>query len=99
MSGTDTASNLSNVHIDDVTRRVLDLLRELGDEPDDGIRASSSLIDDLGLDSLDVAELAMALEDEFNLAIPDSDLIDNANTTVGDVIAYIVKRLSEAKES
>jgi len=99
MSVTDTASNLLSDRIDDVTRRVLDLLRELGGEPDDGIQSSSLLIDDLGMDSLDVVELSITLEEEFNLTIPDSDLIDNANTTVGDVIAYIVKRLLEAKES
>ena len=47
----------------------------------------SSFIDDLGADSLDIVELIMALEEEFDLQIPDSEA--EKIMTVGDVVEYI----------
>ena len=47
----------------------------------------ASFIDDLGADSLDIVELIMALEEEFDLEIPDSDA--EKVVTVGDVVEYI----------
>jgi len=47
----------------------------------------ASFIDDLGADSLDIVELVMALEEEFDIEIPDSDA--EKVTTVGDVVEYI----------
>ena len=47
----------------------------------------ASFIDDLGADSLDIVELVMALEEEFDLEIPDSDA--EKVVTVGDVVDYI----------
>ena len=47
----------------------------------------ASFIDDLGADSLDIVELIMALEEEFDLEIPDADAEKIA--TVGDVVDYI----------
>ena len=44
-------------------------------------------IDDLGADSLDIVELIMALEEEFDIEIPDSDA--EKVVTVGDVVEYI----------
>jgi len=51
------------------------------------IALESSFIDDLGADSLDIVELIMALEEEFNIEIPDEDA--EKITTVGDIIEYI----------
>ncbi|NMC42507.1 MAG: acyl carrier protein [candidate division Zixibacteria bacterium] len=48
---------------------------------------AASFVDDLGADSLDQAELVLALEDEFNLQISDKDS-ENLRT-VGSAIAYI----------
>ncbi|MDD4050479.1 MAG: acyl carrier protein [candidate division Zixibacteria bacterium] len=48
---------------------------------------AASFVDDLGADSLDQAELVLALEDEFNLQISDKDS-ENLKT-VGSAIAYI----------
>jgi acyl carrier protein len=47
----------------------------------------ANLIDDLGADSLDVVELAMAVEEEFGLEVPDDDL-ENIRT-VKDIVDYI----------
>ncbi|WDC85872.1 acyl carrier protein [Caloramator sp. mosi_1] len=55
-------------------------------DPED-ITMESSFMDDLGADSLDVVELIMALEDEFDLEIPDEEA--EKIQTVGDVVEYI----------
>lgn len=47
----------------------------------------ASFIDDLGADSLDIVELIMALEEEFDMEIPDSDA--EKIVTVSDVVDYI----------
>lgn len=51
------------------------------------ITAETSFKDDLGADSLDLFELVMALEDEYNVEIPAEELADLA--TVGDVMEYL----------
>ena len=51
------------------------------------ITTEASFIDDLGADSLDIVELIMALEEEFDLEIPDSDA--EKVVTVGDFVDYI----------
>jgi acyl carrier protein len=62
------------------------IMEQLGVEGDE-ITLESSFIDDLGADSLDIVELIMALEEEFDLEIPDSEA--EKISTVGDVIEYI----------
>ncbi len=62
------------------------VVEQLGVEEED-IAMESSFIDDLGADSLDIVELIMALEEEFDLEIPDSEA--EKITTVGDVVEYI----------
>lgn len=47
----------------------------------------ASFIDDLGADSLDIVELIMALEEEFDMEIPDEDA--EKVVSVGDVVEYI----------
>lgn len=55
------------------------------------ITMDSAFIDDLGADSLDVVELIMGLENEFDLEIPDEEA--ETITTVGDVVEYIRDRV------
>lgn len=67
--------------------KMKDLIAEqLGAAPED-IMMDSSFKDDLGADSLDLFELVMALEEEYNVEIPSEDL-ENL-TTVGDVVSYL----------
>ena len=54
---------------------------------EDEIKPESSFIEDLGADSLDIVELVMAMEEEFEVEIPDEEA-ENIKT-VGDVISYI----------
>ena len=58
------------------------------------ITADTSFKDDLGADSLDLFELVMALEDEYNIERPAEELTELA--TVGDVIEYLRGRGIEA---
>ena len=51
------------------------------------VSLEASFIDDLGADSLDIVELIMALEEEFDLEIPDSDA--EKIVTVGDAVEQI----------
>ena len=62
------------------------IIEQLG-VTESAITPEASFIDDLGADSLDIVELIMALEEEFDLEIPDSDA--EKVVTVGDVVEYI----------
>jgi acyl carrier protein len=53
------------------------------------IMEDSSFIDDLGADSLDIVELIMAFEEEFDMEIPDEDA--EKIKTVGDAVKYLSK--------
>ena len=67
--------------------KVKDVIAEqLNVEPDE-VHDDSSFVDDLGADSLDLVELVMALEDNFDMKIPDEDV--EAIKTVGDAVSYI----------
>ena len=62
------------------------IIEQLG-VAESAITNEASFIDDLGADSLDIVELVMALEEEFDLEIPDTDA--EKVVTVGDVVDYI----------
>ena len=66
------------------------LSAHLSVEPDD--LTDSTSFDDLNADSLDVVEIIMALEEEFDLEIPDEDA--EKIRTVGDVTEYIKERIN-----
>ncbi len=58
------------------------------------VKPEAHFQNDLAADSLDTVELVMALEEEFDIEIPDEDSMTIA--TVGDAVAYIDKKLSVA---
>jgi len=57
---------------------------------EDQVTEEASFIDDLGADSLDTVELIMALEDEFDMDIPDEEA--EKLTTVGKAMDYVLER-------
>ena len=60
------------------------------------VKLETSFIDDLGSDSLDSIELVMALEEKFNIEIPDEDA--EGMNTVEDVIRYVANKTSRDSE-
>lgn len=62
------------------------IVEQLGVEADE-VKMESSFIEDLGADSLDIVELVMALEEEFDIQIPDEDA--EKIRTVGEAVQYI----------
>ena len=76
-----------------IESRVHDIIREqFGANPD--LTTETTFINDLGCDSLDAVELIIELEEEFNIAIPDADINDGSDKTVGEVVAYIERRVA-----
>lgn len=65
------------------------IVEQLGVEAED-VKMESSFVDDLGADSLDIVELVMALEEEFDIEIPDEDA--EKIRTVGEAVKYIQER-------
>lgn len=74
--------------------RVKKVVVEQLEVSEDEVTESASFVDDLGADSLDVVELVMGLEEEFDIEIPDEDAEKMA--TVGDAIAYIDEKTKTA---
>ncbi|MBR7025621.1 MAG: acyl carrier protein [Selenomonadaceae bacterium] len=67
--------------------RVKKIVKEQLGVEEDEIQMSSTFVDDLGADSLDIVELIMAFEEEFNIEIPDEQA--EKIKTVEDVVKYI----------
>jgi acyl carrier protein len=65
------------------------IVEQLGVTRED-LAPEASFIDDLGADSLDIVELVMAMEEEFDVEIPDDDA--EKIQTIGDAIAYLKDR-------
>ena len=69
--------------------RVQHILQDYTDVPMFDITLDSTLVEKLGLNSLDVVNIVVAFEDEFDIEIPDR-AIKNL-TTVGDIVNYLEK--------
>lgn len=67
--------------------KVKDIITEQLGLESEKVTMDSLFIDDLGADSLDIVELIMALEEEFDMEIPDEEA--EKISTVGDVVSYI----------
>ena len=72
---------------EEVFERVKKIIIEQLGTVDTAVTLEASFLDDLGADSLDIVELVMALEEEFDIEIPDTDA--EKVVTVGDVVEYI----------
>ena len=70
--------------------KVKQIIIEQLDVQADQVTEEASFIEDLGADSLDTVELVMALEENFDIEIPDEDAA--RMSTVGDVLAYVDAR-------
>ncbi len=79
--------------MEDVLTRVKKVIVEELNRKDEEIKLESSFTEDFGADSLDVVQLVMGFEDEFDIEIPDEE-VENIKT-VGDAVNYITKKLEE----
>lgn len=70
--------------------RVKKVLVEQLDVDEDAVTQNASIVDDLGADSLDVVEIIMGLEEEFDVEIPDEDA--EKITTVQQIITYVEEK-------
>ncbi|MDG2306011.1 MAG: acyl carrier protein [Candidatus Binatia bacterium] len=71
----------------DVENKVKEIVCEQLGVSEEEVAPNASFIEDLGADSLDIVELVMALEEEYDLEISDEDA--EKIRTVGDVVGYI----------
>ncbi len=70
-----------------IFEKVRAIICEQFDLDEDAVTADTLLEDDLEADSLDLVDLVMSFEDEFQIEVPDEDLSDIK--TVGDIVKYI----------
>ena len=67
--------------------KVKEILVDQLDVEEEKVTMEASIVDDLGADSLDLVDLVMSLEEEFDVEIPDEQ-VENIKT-VGDIVNYI----------
>ncbi|MBO5089738.1 MAG: acyl carrier protein [Clostridia bacterium] len=67
--------------------KIKQILADTLDVNEDELSADTNIATDLGADSLDVVEILMSIEDEFDIEIPDSE-IENIRT-IGELVEYI----------
>ena len=70
-----------------VEAKVISIVAEQLGVNEDEVKTDSRFVDDLGADSLDIVELIMAMEEEFETEIPDDEA--EKIQAVGDVVKYI----------
>jgi acyl carrier protein len=76
-----------------IEKRVKEIIVEQLGVNENEVTPEAKFVDDLGADSLDLVELVMALEEEYNIEISDEDA--EKILTVGDVIEYIQAHASQ----
>lgn len=75
------------MNTEEVFEKIKEIIVEQLGVAETSVTMEASFIDDLGADSLDIVELVMALEEEFDIEILDADA--EKVVTVGDVVEYI----------
>ena len=67
--------------------KVKEIIVDQLDADENDVTQDASITDDLGADSLDVVDLVMSIEEEFDIEIPDEEVANMK--TVGDIVKYI----------
>ena len=76
---------------DNILEKVKAIIVDQLSVEEEEVTLEASFIEDLGADSLDIVELIMALEEEFEIEVPDEDA--EKLTTVGSAVTYIKERM------
>ena len=79
--------------MDNIVERVKKIVAEQLGVNEADIKNESSFVDDLGADSVDLVELVMAMEEEFNVGEIDEDDLTGLKT-VGDCVRYLYNKMS-----
>jgi acyl carrier protein len=82
-------------NIEGVQKQVTQIITDKLGVPESEITPDASFVRDLGIDSLDYAELVMEFEQTFNIKIPDNDA--ERMNTIGEAVDYIMSKLEMAK--
>lgn len=79
--------------MDALEQKIIEIICEQLDVAKEDVSPEASFVDDLGADSLDQVELIMAMEEEFDISVPDEDAEKIA--TVRDAIEYVRKAIAQ----
>ena len=77
--------------MEDIQNRLKEIVVDRLDVEEDQIKPEASFVEDLGADSLDIVELIMGIEEEFDIEIPDEDA--EKLTNVGEAMNYVKEKL------
>ena len=77
--------------MEEVQQKLKEIVMDRLNAEEDQIKPEASFVEDLGPDSLDIVELIMGIEEEFDIEIPDEDA--EKLTTVGEAMAYVKTKL------
>lgn len=83
--------------VQEIEPRVKEIIVEQLSVDPEQVTLQASFVNDLGADSLDTVELVMALEEEFDLEIPDEEA--EKIGTVGQAVEYIKTKMQDKKSS
>lgn len=75
-----------------VLEKVKEILSSQFDVDVDSITADTDIVDDLGADSLDLVDMLMSLEDEFNIGEVPDEMVEKIRT-VGQLVTYIEENM------
>ncbi len=76
---------------EEVLAKLKELVMDRLNVEEDQIKPDASFVEDLGADSLDIVELIMGIEEEFDVEIPDEDA--EKLTNVGEALTYVKQKL------
>ena len=79
---------------DELTKKIIEIIAENLEKTDeiDDITADMDILEDLKADSLNVVEIVMAIQDEFEIEVPDADI--PGLKTIRDIVDYVENRLA-----
>ena len=78
--------------LEEVQAKLKEIVMDRLNAEEEQIKPEASFVEDLGADSLDIVELIMGIEEEFDIEIPDEDA--EKLTTVGEALEYVKKKLN-----
>jgi acyl carrier protein len=87
--------NIDMYNLESVQKKVTDIITERLGIPKSEVTLDASFVKDLGIDSLDYAELVMEFEQTFDIKIPDDDA--ERMNTIASAVNYIMGKIEAAK--